>query len=154
MILKYICIVFLAMVYMHKVQSLDQVRKNYQSAVTDRSICMSMIKELESPKTPVFLAYQGGFQTLWAKHTVNPYTKFATFMKGKKNIDKAVQLAPDDVEIRFVRHSIQKNIPGFLGYKDNLKEDSIFLRKHVNTIGPPALKQLVKNVLKAESNKS
>jgi uncharacterized protein YfkK (UPF0435 family) len=41
----------------------------------------------------------------------------------EKKISKAVNAMPNNIEIRFLRYSIQSNTPAFLGYSKNLKED-------------------------------
>jgi hypothetical protein len=130
--------------------SLEVVRTNYQLAVKDKNICSSMIQQLENnPESNVHLAYLGAFQTIWANHTSNPISKLSTFNKGKKNIDKAVNLSPNDVEIIFIRHSVQKNCPRFLGYNDNWEEDEKFLSKNRNSITSVALKNMVEKLLKS-----
>jgi hypothetical protein len=130
--------------------SLEVVRNNYQIAVQDKDICLSMIQQLENNhESNVYLAYLGAFQTIWANHTFNPINKLNTFNKGKKNIDKAAKLSPNDVEIIFIRHSVQKNCPGFLGYNDNLKEDEKFLSKNRNSITSATLKNMIEKLLKS-----
>ena len=128
--------------------SLDKVRHHYPLAVKDKSICRSMILALESQlESNVHLAYLGAFQTIWANHTFNPVDKLSTFNKGKKNIDAAARLSPTDVEIIFIRHSVQKNCPWFLGYHENLEADKSFLSEAWNNISSPTLKSMVENLL-------
>ena len=130
--------------------SLEVVRNNYQIAVQDKDICLSMIQQLENNhESNVYLAYLGAFQTIWANHTFNPIEKMNTFNKGKINIEKAVKLSPNDVEIIFIRHSVQKNCPGFLGYDDNLIEDKNFLYKNLGSITSATLNSMVENLLKS-----
>ena len=128
--------------------SLDVVRHNYPLAVKDKNICRSMILALENQlETNVHLAYLGAFQTIWANHTFNPVDKLSTFNEGKKNIDSAALLSPTDVEIIFIRHSVQKNCPWFLGYNENLVEDKTFLYEARNSISSPTLKTMVENLI-------
>ena len=128
--------------------SLEVIRNNYQVAVKDKDICLSMIQQLKNnTESNVHLAYLGAFQTIWANHTFNPINKLSTFNKGKENIDKAAKLSPNDVEIIFIRHSVQKNCPWFLGYHENLAEDKNFLYEALNSISSPELKSMVENLL-------
>src|SRR5690606_7084778 len=79
----------------------DFMRLNYGKAVVDKKLCSMMIEELKTEKyNPVFIAYLGGLQTIWANHTMNPISKLSTFNKGKKNLEKAAELASDDIEVR------------------------------------------------------
>lgn len=128
--------------------SMDDIRRNYQLAVDDKSVCRNMINALENnTQDNVQLAYRGAFQTIWAHHTYNPVSKFNTFNAGKDNIEKAVTLSPNNVEIIFIRYSIQKNIPSFLGYKSNMQSDRIFLQNNLNNITSAELKKMVVAVL-------
>lgn len=125
-------------------------RVNYTKAADDKSLCKTMISELEQMKnisTPG-LAYLGAFQTIWAKHTYNPLSKLATFERGKKNIEMACENEPTNVEVRFIRLSVQKNAPAFLGYRANIKEDEEFLRKNRPQIQSEILQKNVDAVLK------
>ena len=69
---------------------LDIVRTNYGKAVSDKKLCMLMIKQLHTVKSnPIYLGYLGGFQTIRAKHVFNPLKKLSTFKEGKKNLELA-----------------------------------------------------------------
>lgn len=115
--------------------SLDFFRENYTKAVSDKKLCFKMIKELELLKNdPIYLGYLGGLQAIKANHVFNPIRKLSTFNKGKNNIEKALKLSPRNPEIRFIRLSIQKNIPAFLGYKDNVQEDIKFINSNKSII--------------------
>ncbi len=129
--------------------SMENVRKNYQNAVKDKESCKMMIRELgKQNNNNVQLAYYGAFQAIWANHVFNPIEKLSTFIRGKKNIDNAAKLSSDNIEIIFIRYSIQKNCPRFLGYRSNLKEDRNFLIKNVSTIASMDLKKMVENIIK------
>lgn len=128
--------------------SLEVVRKSYDRAATDKGICQDMIRQLEKHhESSVHLAYLGGFQAMWAKHTGNPIDKINTFNKGKSNIDKALKQVSGDIEIIFIRYSVQKNCPGFLGYNDNITEDRNTLQKNLNNISSATLKTMVEKLL-------
>ncbi|SMO69662.1 hypothetical protein [Solitalea koreensis] len=127
---------------------LDYIRNNYEKSVTEKEICEMMIKALEQIKlNDVTLAYLGALQIIWANHTINPLTKLSTFKKGKTNIDKALKNEKDNIEIRFIRLSVQKNCPQFLGYNKNILEDERYLREHVEKVQSENLKKMINNIL-------
>lgn len=131
-------------------QDFNTIRKNYQRAVSDKKICREMLDQFESKKTEgLELAYFGAFQAIWAKHTNNPFEKLSTFKKGKKNIEKAIRQKPNELESRFIRYSIQKESPGFLGYKSNILEDKELLNKNLINIDDSMLRQMVIKILKS-----
>lgn len=115
-------------VYNTESMALETVRINYEKAVLDKQLCKKMIEELSAVnKSGVHQAYLGAFQTIWAKHCINPISKLQTFKRGKKNIEEAVAFNPNNIEIRIVRLSVQSNCPSFLGYKKNIEEDKKFI---------------------------
>lgn len=123
---------------------LDYVRSNYDKAVTNKNLCAQMIEDLKPVKSePLYLAYLGGLQAIWANHVFNPIAKLNTFREGRRNIEKAVLNEPNNVEIRFIRFSIKKNAPFFLGYYPNIETDKEFLKMHRNEI---ASKIVLKNI--------
>lgn len=129
---------------------MNEVRTNYKVAVQDKNVCKKMIEKLEQSKekSTVYLAYLGGYQTIWANHVFNPMSKLATFKKGKKNIELAISKEPENVESRYIRFSVQKNSPSFLGYNNNLKEDKDFLVKNKKNINSDLLQKNIETLLK------
>ncbi len=127
---------------------LDYLRANYDQAVTDKALCSKLIEELtKTSPTPVYLAYLGGLQTIWANHVFSPISKLHTFNQGKQNIERAVAAEPDNAEIRYVRLSIQKNAPSFLGYHSMIGTDETFLKTHRNQITSDTLQQKIDKLL-------
>lgn len=129
-------------------QSLTELRTNYTKAVKSKTICEQMISQLEkNASTPVYLAYLGAYQTIWANHVINPISKLNTFKKGKNNLEKAISSDQNLIESRFLRYSIQKNAPQFLGYSKHLNEDELFLKKHLKEVQSPELYNAIKSIL-------
>lgn len=129
---------------------LDSIRTNYNKTVSDKELCKKMIAELSKTQNDVIthLAYLGGLQAIWANHVFSPISKLKTFNLGKKNIEKAIEKEPKNVEFRLIRLSIQKNVPAFLGYKSNIKEDTEFIKKNPNQINSVVLQKNIESLLK------
>lgn len=128
---------------------LELVRQQYPLAASDKLVCQQMIDLLQrhKEKTNVHLVYLGAFQAIWATHTWNPAQKLRTFNKGKENVEKAVKADPDNVEIRFVRYTIQSKSPKFLGYNDNVEADKAFVNAQKGKVASPLLKEMIRNTL-------
>lgn len=123
---------------------LEYIRSNYEHASTDKTLCKKMMEGMEANnKNPVFLAYLGGLQSIWANHVWSPMAKYKTFNKGKNNIEKAVEMAPDNIEIRVIRWSVQHNAPRFLGYHQEIENDKQFINDNKHEIQSESLKQLL-----------
>lgn len=132
------------LVFNARSMDLESIRLNYGKAVSDKKLCKTMIAQLDkSTQSPVHLAYLGAFQTIWANHVTNPISKLQTFNRGKKNIEAAVISQPDDAEIRFIRLSVQKNCPSFLGYRSNMEEDKRIIQANNNYITSALLKRMI-----------
>ena len=133
-----------------KNSDLNEVRTSYSKAVLDKKICKKMIEELElsKEKSVIDLAYLGAYQTIWANHVFNPLSKLATFRKGKNNIELAISKEPENVEMRYIRFSVQKNAPSFLRYNSHLKEDKDFLVKNKKNINSDFLQKNIETLLK------
>lgn len=129
---------------------LDVVRANYNKLVSNKELCEKIIAELTETKdnSATHMAYLGGVQTIWANHVFSPISKLNTFKEGKKNIEQAIKKEPDNVELRFIRLSVQKNAPSFLGYKSNINEDTEFIKKNRNQISSDILLKNIGTLLK------
>lgn len=126
------------------IEDMERIRFNYARAVSDKKLCRQMMAELDQNAAhPVHLAYLGAFRVIWAKHTLNPFARLNTFNKGKKDIERAVLEQPHNVEIRFIRLSVQKNCPSFLGYNTEIAQDSKFIDSNKNTITSTQLKKMI-----------
>lgn len=136
-------------IMVHANIDLDAVRSGYTKAVDDKNLCSEMIQDLKSMQNNnVCLAYLGGYQTIWANHVFNPFSKMKTFNEGKKNIERAVNREPQNPEIRLVRLSVQKNAPAFLGYRNDIEKDESFIRKNINAINNLVLLKMANELLK------
>ena len=74
---------------------------------------------------------------LWflkAKEYYNPYKKYEAFSEGKKQLELLITKNPNSIELRFLRLTIQDNLPSFLGYDDNITEDNKFIKKNIKSL--------------------
>lgn len=103
---------------------LKELRTNYPKAVYDAKLTDALYEKMKNKKlSPAELAYFASFDALKAKHAWNPYSKFEYVTQFDKKITEAVKLEPKNIEIRYLRFSIQKNIPSYLGFSNNILED-------------------------------
>ena len=82
-----------------------------------------------------------------AKYSFNPIAKLNQFNKGKQLIQKAFSRDTLNLEMRFIRFSIQNNLPSFLGYRDNLDQDKRFLLNNTKASKDPELQEMIFNYL-------
>lgn len=113
---------------------LKLVRQEFYHAVESREAAQSLYNRLKTAHrgSPILTAYYGSAQTLLAKHSWNPYKKMSLLKSGLADIGTAVQESPENLEIRFLRFSIEYYIPSFLGLSSHLEADQ---RKIVELVG-------------------
>jgi len=131
--------------------NVEVLRELFASANTVEADNVKLLELTENAvleKNPLEYAYHAGGLMSMANHTYWPGTKLAYFNKGKVKLNKAVNFAFQNVEIRFIRYAIQKNAPAMLGYDSKLQEDKAFILEKMSTTNwSEKYKQEVKNFL-------
>ncbi len=111
--------------------ALKEVRQLFLEAGTDSCRARELFGMLEDrnlENAPVLLAYKGVAEAMLAQCTRRNLEKLNVFLAGKKNLEQALSLAPDDWEIRFLRFQLQTQIPSILGYNDFKTDKPILLQ--------------------------
>lgn len=131
-----------------------EIRSNYPKALNDKQICNDMITILSKENlNTIEKGYYGAYLVIWANHTWNPIDKLNTFKKGKIELENAIKQDSKNVELRFLRLSIQANVPKILNYDQNIKSDLIFIKEHKDKIQSNQLLKMVNEIIiKAENS--
>lgn len=129
--------------------TLEDIRKQFPNAVSNSEVCESLIADLLNRRdaSAIERAYLGTLQTIWANHTRSPISKWKTFQKGKDNLEAAVAQAPNSVEIRMLRYSVQLNCPRFLNYYQDLERDRSYILENKEQITHPQVQKLYQGLL-------
>ncbi len=127
--------------------SITEVRTVYEKAIYSQQIAVDLIDKLNASNNNTFLGYKGAVTMIMAKHVFSPYKKLNYFKNGKEILEKALLKEPLNIELRFLRFSIQSNSPKFLDYHSNLFSDKAFLLKEVKIINDTDLKQRITKFL-------
>ncbi|MBU1011208.1 MAG: hypothetical protein KKD74_13815 [Bacteroidetes bacterium] len=105
---------------------LQESRRLFFRFEEDKCLSEALFETIDAANTandPVLLAYKGMARATSAACSYNPYTKYSRFQEGRLWIEQAVKAQPNNIEIRFMRLSVQVNAPHFLGYSGQLTED-------------------------------
>ncbi|MGF1924269.1 MAG: hypothetical protein ACQUHE_08815 [Bacteroidia bacterium] len=102
-----------------------EVRNLYEIAAENRMANTKLTNLLASAKSdnPIISGYKGASIMMEANHVFNPLTKLSRFKKGKQLLEAAIKLDQANVELRYIRLTIQTNVPGFLGYSSAIEAD-------------------------------
>jgi hypothetical protein len=130
-------------------QELPEIRKIYPNAANSEITAKELAAKLtnitfESDKT--LIAYKGASITMVSKFSKNLSEKITKFKEGVKWIEFAVANDPNNIEIRFIRLSIQENVPGITKYKKNISEDAAFIATHYKE-QTATIKEYLKNFI-------
>ncbi len=113
---------------------IQTLRKEYQIAVESPRHTDYLLDTLlkNKPSKPIELAYVGATEALKAKHTRNPLRKLQFVRQALVILNQALQLQTDNLEIRFLRLSIQHHLPAFLKNQHLIEEDKSILLQNID----------------------
>jgi hypothetical protein len=137
-----------------KSPEIEDVRVLFHKAESSQKVCVELIELLEpynEKNNALFLGYRASATMLMAKHLINPFSKLSYFKKGKLMLEKAIEFDQKNVELRFLRYTIQTNVPSFLNYSEDKKRDKLFLLQSLNSLNDQKLKNIISNYLKKAS---
>lgn len=128
---------------------LENLRSQYLAAALDKNQLSKLESSCSSTSynEPASNGYCIMVHFLEAKNAFNPYRKLSEFSEGKRKLDSLIAHHSENIELRYMRHSIQERVPGFLGYNDQLAEDEHFMTTNLNSVSDSSTYQLIYNYL-------
>jgi hypothetical protein len=115
---------------------IQTVRDYYSKASQNKNFTDSLYNLTKDKDQALMKAYHGCSWALKAKHHINPYKKLDYLKKGLELINSAVLLNAADIEIRFLRFSVEENIPSIISFKNHVDADKGMLLKNLNKTHP------------------
>lgn len=109
----------------------NENRSCLDSALKCEKFTEKYINRLENKCTNENMAYLGVAYIMKSNHASFPFTKLKYFYKGKKMLERAISIFPNNIEYIYYRYEIQIKIPKGLGY-NNIKEDQQILKKFIS----------------------
>ena len=105
--------------------NIPNLRKKLMQAIDSKPTTDSLYQSLGllQQRSGLLNGYMGTLEALKAKHAWNPYYKIKYLNSCENTFKGAIAQDPHNIEIRFMRFSVEHNVPGFLGYTKNLKTD-------------------------------
>tara|TARA_B100001173_G_scaffold89691_1_gene77163 strand:- start:7176 stop:7649 length:474 start_codon:yes stop_codon:yes gene_type:complete len=83
---------------------------------------------------PALEGYRAVVWFLKAKDFYNPYRKYEAFVEGKKQLELLIQKYPSNIELHFLRLTIQDHLPIFLGYNNQIDTDKKFIKTNLQDL--------------------
>lgn len=141
------------------VASISEIRTTYLSAVNSSSKAVELENMTKTKKQDaLFRAYFGTAKALQAKHGFSPLYKYNTARSAAAELNAAVSMNANNLEIRFLRFSFEANAPGILGITLHTADDKKYILSHLDKNHPlwPTMKTFLSNctlLTAAEKNK-
>ena len=104
------------------------LRRHYEQAAADKSAGEKFYKLLADYKDRdgLVLAYKGAAEAIRARDA-SMFNKLSYVQDAAKTFEQAVSIDPQNPEIRFLRFSVESNLPPFLGLSKHVDEDKQML---------------------------
>jgi hypothetical protein len=130
---------------------IEEVRKLYPEAIEDTSKTDNLNELLATitlENNAVLYGYKGAVLTLKAKHAKTAKDKKEFFQEGVAIIEAAVASKPENIELRFIRLSVQENAPKIVKYRDAMEADKNFILQHFSELKGGSLKKMIQKYVK------
>ncbi|MES2454732.1 MAG: hypothetical protein V4594_04295 [Bacteroidota bacterium] len=134
------------------IPDLTEIRSLYDQSASSKTAArqlLEMLTKLDLQSDPLMVCYKGAAEMIQAKYAFSPISKLSSFRKGKLLIENAIARDRDGIEMRYLRFTIQTNLPGFLGYSGEIENDKQFLLKKLDVVNDKVLKNNIITYLSA-----
>lgn len=133
--------------------SQSEVRSIFHKAATEERSCRQLIKILNNyneTNNPIYAGYKACATMMMAKYVFNPYSKLSYFFKGRALLEKCIANEKQNVELRFLRFTVQSKAPFFLNYRSSIKEDKAIIKNSLAAMQDIELKKLIIQFINSE----
>ena len=120
--MKFLIVLMLSFCSFQTISSIDEVRTQFPN-ITSEEQADNFIKQLDGDTSLEAKGYVAAMNFMKSRFVKNPFSKFKYFKIGKNTLDEVIIRNPKNIEMRYIRYLMQKQIPEFLGYHENISED-------------------------------
>jgi len=126
---------------------ISDVRAAYRDAAENQEKTEKLYDELKAiteTDAPVLLGYKGATATLMAKFAKGVKLKTSYFKEGEKLIELAIGANPENIELRYIRLSVQENAPKIVRYKKDISKDKQLILDNYKSIKNAEIMKYIK----------
>ncbi|MCW3071016.1 MAG: hypothetical protein JWO44_906 [Bacteroidetes bacterium] len=136
--------------------SIDQLRKAYYKLNTDSTACAELYAKINKTNSTDNLinGYKGAVSASMANHVKSRQEKIKLFNSGKKLLEQAIATDSANVELRFLRFTIQTNCPKALGYYRQAGTDKKYIIAHLGSLKNTSFKNKIIEYMLSSANLS
>ena len=135
--------------------NLEDIRILYKKSDGSKENTILLFNKLEAVKTSdgnVLMAYKGASIAMKGRFEKGVKQKSIVFKNGVLLVEDALKNEPNNIEIRFIRLTIQQNSPKILKYKSHITEDKDFILSHYEKIESNKLKNYIRDYILNSNN--
>ncbi|MCC6577122.1 MAG: hypothetical protein IT228_07245 [Flavobacteriales bacterium] len=125
---------------------LHDIRQAIGNVFTEEEVCDRFVERFERAgvqRDPLLLGYQGAVRMARGRHAFDPLSRLVHFNGGKAMLEKAIASDRSNTELRFLRLTIQVNVPAFLGYDGNKAEDLALVEGRLHEVKDPVVRDRI-----------
>lgn len=129
--------------------SIETLRKNYFKVQIDSSTCAKLYESISKTNSTdnIILGYKGAITASMANYKENKLEKLNLFNTGKNLIEQSIANDKENIELKFLRLTIQSSCPKMLGYNKQISADKNFVLENFSTIKNSTLKNEISSYL-------
>jgi len=128
--------IFFSLQFESKAQnhSIHEIRHEFYLSTLDYLHAFSLIEKLDKISDPnaLELAYRAATQAILAKPGWNIFKKLSYLRHSRNSFQQAIDLDIKDLEIRFLRLSVEHHIPHYLGFSRNMAHDKQVIMENID----------------------
>jgi hypothetical protein len=127
--------------------TIEEARKLYAGSMESKETCetaYARFAQVESTASPLLVGYKAAITVAMSKHQKVAKEKIAYFNTGKKMLEEAIGGDSDNVELKFIRYTIQVNCPPALKYNKNLDTDKAFIIDNLSSVKNASVRKKIK----------
>lgn len=139
---------FVGLSFVLLASDISNIRAKYRDAADNQEKAEKLYNELTAiieTDDELLVGYKGATTTLMAKYAKKVKAKTTYFKDGKKLIEQAIAAAPGNVELRYIRLSVQENAPNIVRYQKEIPEDKQFILDNYDGIKDVETKKYIKH---------
>ena len=134
---------------------IEEIRALYKQTDGSKENTIVLFDKLQTVSEKdgnVLLAYKGASIAMKGRFEKGAKQKTTIFKEGISLVEAALLKEPNNMEIRFIRLSIQQNSPKVLKYKKNIDEDKNFVLSNYESIETNTLRNYIRDYILNSNN--
>jgi hypothetical protein len=130
--------------------SVEEARKVYAESMGNKATCETAyekISQVSNSDNHLLMGYKGAISIAMAKHLKTPKEKLSHFNKGKSLLENSISKDERNVELRFLRLTIQSNCPSALKYNKSISNDKKFIIENLASVQNSYIRSRIKEYM-------